>query len=295
VTLSVSAAGDSTPHRRAHRQRPGFVEKTLAGITTSIETAIFSEESARRSGFLQRRDPRVKVAAFVVLILAAGLSRDWLVLAALYAAVLAAAAVSAISMGSFLKRVWLGIPLFSGVVVLPSIFIVHGHPLFDIPLGFATLTPSRDGLFAAGIFVLRVAVSVSLAILLVLTTRWADVLKALQFYRMPNIFVLILAMTYRYIFLFLHTVSGMFLARKSRVVAKTTGREQRWWVVSSMGVLMSRSFRMSDDVYQAMLARGFSNRFRTLTEFQMRPTDWAFGLASLALGVASISAGWWLR
>jgi cobalt/nickel transport system permease protein len=295
VTLSAPAASETGAPPRARRQRPGFVEKTLAGITTSIETAIFSEESARRDGFLQRRDPRVKVAAFVALILAAGLSRDWLVLGVLYAVVLGAASVSAISLRSFLKRVWLGIPLFSGIVVLPSIFIVHGHPLFDVPLGFATLTASRDGLFAAGIFVLRVAVSVSLAILLVLTTRWADVLKALQFYRMPNIFVLILAMTYRYIFLFLHTVSGMFLARKSRVVAKTTGREQRWWVVSSMGVLMSRSFRMSDDVYQAMLARGFSNRFRTLTEFHMRPADWVFGLAAAILAGASISAGWWLR
>lgn len=287
----ATAAATSPPHRR---QRPSFVEKSLAGITQSIETAIFSEESARRPGFLQHRDPRVKVAAFVALILATGLSGNWLVLGSLYLAVLAGAAASSLSLVSFVRRVWLGIPLFSGIVVLPSVFFIGGHPLFDIPLGFATLTVSRDGLAAAGIFVLRVGVSVSLAILLVLTTRWADVLKSLQFSRVPNIFVLILAMTYRYIFLFLHTVTGMFLARKSRIVAKTSGREQRWWVVSSMGVLMSRSFRMSDDVYQAMLARGFSNRFRTLTEFAMRPADWAFGAASFALAALAISARWWL-
>lgn len=292
---AFAPAAPATPTIPQRRRRPGFLEKTLAGITQSIETALFSEESARRDAFLQRRDPRVKVAAFLFLILAAGLSRDWRVLAAIYAATLLVAAFSAVGMRSFLKRVWLGIPFFSGIVVLPSIFFVGGHPLFDVPLGFATLTASRDGLAAAGIFVLRVGVSVSLAILLVLTTRWADVLKALQFYRVPNIFVLILAMTYRYIFLFLHTVNGMFLARKSRLVGRTSGREERWWVVSSMGVLMSRSFRMSDDVYQAMLARGFANRFRSLADFQMRLADWAFGFSAAALAGGSIFVTWSLR
>ena len=81
---------------------------------------------------------------------------------------------------------------------------------------------------------------------------------------MPQVFVLILSMTYRYIFLFLHTVNGIFLARKSRMVAKTRGAEQRRWIGGTLGALMSRSFKMSNDVYAAMLARGFTGEMRTL-------------------------------
>jgi len=282
------------PAPRQKKRKPGFVEKTIAGIALSIETAVFSEENARRDGFLQRRDPRMKVAAFIVLIVAAGLSRDWLALAGLYAVVFAAAFASEIDIKLFLKRVWFGIPLFSGIVVLPSIFIVGGQALFHVPLGFYTLHVSRAGTEAAGIFVLRVGVSVSMAILLILTTKWADILKSLRFFRVPNIFVLILAMTYRYIFLFLHTINGMFLARKSRVVARTSGKEQRWWVVSSIGVLMSRSFRMSDEVYQAMLARGFDNQYRTLTYFEMRAADWATGAAAVALACLAVYVTWFV-
>ena len=69
------------------------------------------------------------------------------------------------------------------------------------------------------LFVTRVGVSVSLAVLLVMTTPWADLLKSLRALRVPQVFVLVLSMTYRYIFLFLHTTNGMLLARKSRVVA----------------------------------------------------------------------------
>jgi cobalt/nickel transport system permease protein len=279
---------------RRRKARPSFVEKTLAGITGNVEQAIFSEENARKDAFLQRRDPRVKIVAFAALIIAAGVSRDWRVLVALYGLTLAAAAASAIDMRSYLKRVWLGIPVFSGFVVLPSIFFVGGHVLFRVPMGPFELGVHRDGVFAAAIFVLRVGVSVSLAVLLVLTTKWADILKSLRVLRVPNVFVLVLAMTYRYIFLLLHTANGMFLARKSRVVARTSGKEQRWWTVASVGVLMSRSFRMSEDVYQAMLARGFNGELRTATDYRVRAQDVALLAGAIGVAVAAAYAGWWL-
>jgi cobalt/nickel transport system permease protein len=148
-----------------------------------------------------------------------------------------------------------------------------------------------DGLRAAAIFVLRVGASVSLAILLILTTRWADILKSLRVLRVPTVFVIVLSMTYRYVFLLLHTANGMFLARKSRMVARTSGKEERWWIVSAIGVLMHRSFRMSEDVYQAMLARGFQNEIRTLTDYRLRPADWLMLAISVAAAGIAIYAG----
>ncbi len=55
------------------------------------------------------------------------------------------------------------------------------------------------------------------------TTPWADILKSLRALRVPQVFVLVLSMTYRYIFLFLHTANGILLARKSRIVGRTSG------------------------------------------------------------------------
>ena len=289
--MAARPAGAPITTANRMRPKPGFVEKTLAGISGSIEQAVFSEENARKDGFLQRRDPRAKLLALIALIVATGLSRDWRVLIAFYVLALVAAAVSAIDMGLFMKRVWLGMGLFSAIVILPALFVVGHEPLLRIPLGFSHLTLHRDGLAAAAIFILRVCTSVSLAILLILTTKWADILKSLRVLHVPGVFVLVLAMTYRYIFLVLHTVNGMFLARKSRVVARTSGKEQRWWVVSSMSVLMSRSFRMSEDVYQAMLARGFHDEMLTMDDYQMHAADWMLLTCSFLTFAAAIYAG----
>jgi cobalt/nickel transport system permease protein len=269
---------------RARDGRIGWLEQTVGGITANIEHAVFTERHARSSGWLQRRDPRAKLIGFLTAILAASLTGSIVGLGILYAATLLAALASRVPFGFFVKRVWMGIPLFAGIVVVPAIFFVPGPRLFDLGIGPMHIAPSINGLEGAALFISRVGVSVSLAVLLVVTTPWADVLKSLRALKVPQVFVLVLSMTYRYLFLFLHTANGILLARKSRMVGRTTGSEQRRWITGTMGNLMSRAFKMSNDVYAAMLARGFSGEVKSFTRYRLSPSD----LVSLA-GVAAVS------
>jgi cobalt ECF transporter T component CbiQ len=279
------------PSARTRGGRIGWLEQTLGGITENIERAIFTEQHARSNGWLQRRDPRIKMIAALTAILAASLTTSLAGLALLYGGTLAAARASKVPFGFFVKRVWLGIPFFAGIVVLPAIFFVPGPRLFDLAIGPAHLAPSWNGLAGAAIFISRVGVSVSIAILLIVTTPWADVLKSLRALKVPQVFVLVLSMTYRYIFLFLHTANGILLARKSRVVGRTSGGEQRRWITGTMGNLMSRAFKMSNDVYAAMLARGFGGEVRSFTIYRVCPADVVALVGVAGIAVAAVFAG----
>ena len=60
----------------------------------------------------------VKLAIFgvvVALVLAASLTRSYVVLGALYLVTLASALASRVPANFFIRRVWLGIPLFAGL------------------------------------------------------------------------------------------------------------------------------------------------------------------------------------
>lgn len=273
------------PNPKKKRTKPSFVEKTLGDITRNIEQSVFAEENARRPSFLQTFDPRLKLVLFGALLVAAGLAHNIVTVLIFYAFTLLLAFMSKIPFDFFVRRVWLGIPFFAGIVIIPSLFLVPGKSLlsFPIPGSSAELTISEPALMGAILFVARVGTSVSTAVLLVLTTPWSDVLKALSVLHVPGAFVLILGMTYRYIFLFLHTLDNMLLARKSRTVGASSGREQRQYVVASMGGLLGKSFKMSNEVYQAMLSRGFNGRVRTLNDYGMQPRDWLFGALTLGL------------
>jgi cobalt ECF transporter T component CbiQ len=289
----MSAAAPTHEHRHAREGHVGWLEHTIAGVAGSIERAVFTEELARRPGWLQRLDPRAKLLMFLATVLAASLSNSLLALAGLYLVILLAARASQVPFDFFVRRVWLGIPLFAGLVIIPSIFLTPGPRLFDLALGPLHLAPSIPGLAGAAVFVARVGVSVSLAVLLVIVTPWADLLKSLQALRVPQIFILLLSMTYRYIFLFLHSANGMFEARKSRTVGRTSGNEQRSWISASLMTQMNRAFKMSNDVYAAMLARGFTGRVQTYSAYRMTTADWialggAVGVALVALLVGRL-------
>jgi cobalt/nickel transport system permease protein len=288
VTAASSRAGGRA------EGRIGWLEQTLAGISGSIEQAVFTERHARSAGWLQQVDPRAKLGMFLAAVLAASLTTSLVVLLVLYACLLAAARASRIPFDFFVRRVWAGIPLFAGIVVIPAIFLVPGPRLLDLAIGPLHVAPSVPGLAGAVLLVARVGVSVSVAVLLVMTTPWADLLKSLRAVHVPQVFVLVLSMTYRYIFLFLHTVNGIFLARKSRVVAHTSGGEQRRWISGTIGALMSRSFKMSNDVYAAMLARGFTGELRTYDEFVARGADWLALGGTVAVAVLIVVAGRYL-
>jgi len=271
--------------RSAHpASRSSFIERTLVDINHTLEQSVFAERTARQPGLLQRLDARLKILAALLVLLAVGLSRSLPVILGLYFLALVLAFLSRIPLAFFIKRVWLLIPFFTGVVALPALFITPGPVLAHLPLG---LVLTQTGLRTALFLLLRVGTSVSVAVLLVLTTPWNSVLKSLGVLRVPAVIILILGMTYRYIHLLLHLTNDMFLSRKSRLLRRMSGPEERKLIAATSGTLLNKSLQVSSEVYLAMQSRGFRNYPRTLDSFKMRRIDWLAGmLVVLTAGVA---------
>jgi cobalt/nickel transport system permease protein len=264
------------------------VEKTIRGIAKVLRDSIYAERIAERDGLLQKIDPRVKVVGLLLLLIATALVSSPVTLTLLYLLLLPVAAASAITVPFFMKRVWLFIPLFAGIIVLPSIFNIvrPGDPLFviwefdhEVRLGpwllGSSLAITKQGLVGAVLLIMRVAVSVSLAVLVALTTRWAELLRALRFFHVPAVFVLILSMTYRYIYLLLGLASDMYVARASRLAGRSTPQEDRRFAAASIGSLLGKSHALSGDVYTAMVSRGYTGEPRISRHLTLRPIDLA--------------------
>ncbi len=271
--------------------RRGFIERSIADITATLEEAIFSEELAGKDGLLQNLDPRVKVITFLALLLAVSLSKGLLIIMALYFLTLLLAWRSRIPLGFFIKRVWLFMPFFTGLVALPALLNVFtpGDPIVTLwQTERFHLAVTVQGLRAATFLVLRVGVSISLALLSVLTTPWATLLKALRILHIPQAFILILGMAYRYAFLLLHTANSMFLARRSRTVGRMSGGENRRWIAASTSTLLAKSYHLSQGVYLAMLSRGFQGEAQVLGTFRLKPSDWLWGATLLVVALLAV-------
>jgi cobalt ECF transporter T component CbiQ len=261
-----------------------FLERTLAGFLSAMEHALDAEELARTNGLMQRLDPRVKVIGILILIIAAATSHQLWVIGAVFAVACILAAFSRVSPLRLARRVWLPVLLFTGIIALPAPFVIPGREVWRLPgLGWPL---TAQGLMSAGYLISRVETAATLSVLLILSTPWVHVLKALRVLRVPVVIVVILGMAYRYIFLLLESARDMLESRRSRLVGALPGSERRRLAAASVGVLMSKTMQLSADVYSAMLARGFRGEVYLLDDFHTAALDWIMLMvfATLAAG-----------
>jgi cobalt ECF transporter T component CbiQ len=255
------------------RRKGSFVAKTIAGAGGILQAALFSEDVARTRGLLQRLDARAKALALIGLLVAVGLVHHVTVLLAAYAGTLVLARASALPLGFFVKRVWLFIPIFTGVIVLPATLniVTEGDVVVSLPFGLGL---TRQGLMAAAIITMRVATSISLVLLVTLTTPWPRLLAALRALGVPRLFVLVIGMAYRYLFVLLAAVQDMYVARKARSIApERDTRGGRAFVGATAGALFGKAHFLADEVHQAMTSRGYRGDARTLDRFRVTAID----------------------
>ncbi len=266
----------------------GFLERSVQSLSEAIERDLLLEEFASRQGYLQSLDPRVKVVGAVALILAVGLARHLPVLVLTYAVTAAIGVFAGLPARTLVKRVWVALPFFTAVVAVPAIFsfVTPGQPL--VSLGPVAIT--APGVRTALTLVFRVAASVTAVLLLVLTTRWPVLLRALRSLRVPLVITLVLSMTYRYIFLLARVANSMFLARRSRTIGRTDGRGNRRFLGATTGLLVGKSYHLSNEVYLAMLSRGYRGEPTTLESFRLRRRDVVALVGAILVAAALVAA-----
>ncbi|MDP9112802.1 MAG: cobalt transporter CbiM [Acidobacteriota bacterium] len=256
------------------RQKKSFIERTLQSLLRAAQYAAEAECSAESRGMLQRVDPRVKLVGLLVLAVVVAASHRLTAIAAIFSLALALALLSGIGLGRLAVWVWLPVSLFTGVIALPAIALVP------------------QGLRSAEYLVLRAETAATLSALLVLTTPWPLVLKALRILKCPIVVVAILGMAYRYIFEILRAALDLFEARRSRTVGELGPIQSRRVAAAAAGVLLSKSFQLSSDVHLAMQSRGFRGEVHVLPDFRARVADWCWLGGFVALGGGLL---WWGR
>lgn len=277
--------------------RINFLDKTLLAAAQIADQSIFAETYAGKKGLLQALDVRVRLLTFLGILVLISFLHTLAALWVLYLFSVILAYFSRVPVSFFLKRVWLFVPLFSAAIVLPALLniVTPGDPLlvlvhlkqsyswgpYTIP---AEIAITRQGLHAALMLVSRVATSVSFAVLLTMTARWSAIFASLRSLFLPRIFVMTFSMTERYLFVFLRLIQDMYLARKSRTIKPLPEKVERSWIASRIGVTFKKSIDMSEDVYRAMLSRGFRGEFRKSSEEKVSSFDIIWSVTIIGCG-----------
>ena len=267
----------------------GVVGRSVESITGALRAVFTAEQIAGGDGFLQRRDPRVTLVAIAGLAVAVMVARTITVTLLFAAVTLGLARLSAVPFRRLLARAAV-VPLVSSLIVLPQAVLLPGEAV----VAAFGLTVTDAGIAYVVFFTLRVGVGVALLSLLVLTTPFSAVIAALRELRVPVALVWVIAVTYRYLFLFFDELQRLVLARNSRTKGESTLRGG--WRDSRRlaGTFLLRTLDRGERVGRGMRARGGARPPSPYSHQQPLDTgDYALlvGAAAAVLGVGVIRWG----
>jgi cobalt/nickel transport system permease protein len=270
----------ATEKGRRRTLRHGFFERSIGQFVDGLALANHSESVSAASGLLQQLSPRAKLFSVLLLVCGAVGAHSLLPIAAVLALSICVALASQIHLSFLIRFVWLGVFGLGGLIAIPALFLTPGSSIYRLP--FLGWPVTDHGLHVTALLLLRTETTATLLVLLILSTPWMELLRSLRALRVPKVLVALVGMTDRYVFLLLELSLEMFESRRSRIVAPLRGAQRRRLVAATAGVLLGKSAAMSEEVFNAMQARGYRGEVYLLDAQPARSYDWAAFSLSLA-------------
>jgi energy-coupling factor transporter transmembrane protein EcfT len=277
--------------------RISFLDKGINDLSRLIKTTYIQWETADKNGFFQSLDARVKVLFLLFFVIIVSVKQALLPEVIIAGFVCILAAISRLNLIAFYKRVFFFGFIFGFLVALPSALniVTHGEvilPVIHLSQSYhflmyhipETVGFTRQGLEGVVMLTLRVMNSLALSVLVIYTTPFAQIIKALKSLKAPDLFLMILTLSYKYIFIFAQTVEHIHLARKAKTIQANAG-EERNWVAGRIAYLFRKTSIRCEEVFDGMTARGFSGDVVLYFHRKMTGKDMIAALILLVVGV----------
>ena len=217
----------------------------------------FLDKYSDRDSFLHRRDARVKIVAVGAVLVGLNVLRTppWYIPAAAAALLAAGVAVSRLPLFYVFRRAALVLP-FALVIGIFLPFTTEGETLLTFDVAGYNVEVSHAGARLYATLVAKAYLSLAFAALLLATTPFGMLIKALAWFRVPAFFLALLSFTYRYVFVFVDEVGRFRRAWGVRYFGRRP-LAQFLALGPAVGALFIRGYERAERVWAAMLSRGY--------------------------------------
>jgi cobalt/nickel transport system permease protein len=271
-----------------------FIDKTIKNAAAFVSATFLQWQTAKRNGLLQSLDSRVKVIFLLLYIITISVTVSIAVQCIIAILILLLCIVSKLDIIHLYKRILAAGFIFGFLIFIPAslnvftsgenVFTIvrfsHSHSwwIYKIPQEIAV---TREGIITVLRLTLKVINSVSVVLIVVSTTTFERIVKSLSFFKIPDIFLLTLTLTYKFIFILSNTVVETYQAIKMRWWNHASVKEAEVIVAGRIGYLFRKSWERYELVYMSMISRGFTGKVNFCYFDKLKLADYLFSIGSL--------------
>jgi energy-coupling factor transporter transmembrane protein EcfT len=292
-------------HSLANRKRPklSFLNKTLLNSASAIKSVYIQAENATKASFIHRINPYVKLFSLIYLEIVISLIHKPVAQILITTLIFLLYLISGLQVIQIFRKIFFVAFVFGFLVVLPAginvispgeiilnlfTFIKPSHFwIYNIPqrVGFTS-----EGILVISMVFLRVFNSVSFAMLIVFTTSFPAFIKSFKIVGVPDTFLMIISLAYKYIFILSRTIEESFFALKSRLISNINNGRIRKLVSGLIFHVFKKSMTIYENTYYAMVSRGYSGKviLHSQKPFTFRDFLTLFILLVLGIGITLV-------
>jgi cobalt/nickel transport system permease protein len=289
---------DSRDVPTAQKAKLSFLNRTVMNAAATIKSIYLQAENATGERIIHRIHPNIKFVSLVYLEIVISLVRQpgAQLVATFFFFILFL--LAGIKIWEVYRKIFFLAFFFGFMVVLPASLnlITPGKIIFTLftfhsPSQFWIYhIPQQIGFTAEGFQVvllvfLRVLNSVSIALLVVYTTSFPAFVKSFKIAFVPDTFLMIISLAYKYIFLLSRTIEETFFALRSRMISHIRNSAIRRLLGGMIFSIFRKSMKTYEDTWHAMVSRGY--RGKVILHSQKKPgfRDYVALLIIVILGI----------
>jgi cobalt/nickel transport system permease protein len=283
------------------RIKLSFLDKTILNSANAVKSIYLQAENAAKEGFIQELNPHVKLISLIYLAIVISIVSNPMaqVLTAIF--IFSIYLLTRLSIFQIYRKIFFIALMFGFLIVLPASLnvITPGKIIFKL-ISFNEPTrfwiyyiPENIGFTENGIHVvllvfLRVLNSVSFALLIVFTTPFPSFIKSFKMIGVPDTFLMIISLAYKFIFILSRTIEETYFALKSRLSGNIKSKSIRMLISGRVFFIFKRSMIIYENTYYAMVSRGYRGKIKLHSKHHFTIIDFIVLVVIVAAGIVVI-------
>jgi len=282
-----------------------FLDKTIKAAANSIKTIYIHSESTARNKIIFKINPLIKFFSFIYLIVSISLCH-YISLQIIFSIIICILyLISDISLRHVYKKILFLTGVFGFLIFMPALFniITPGQiilPLFHLKKELfwfvykipQTIGITKEGVEIVSLLCLRVFNSIFLAMLYVYGSSFSQIVKGMKVFFVPNTFLMVFFLAYKFIFILSKTIEDLYLALKSRLIGNIKNKNIRYMVSGRLLYVFKKAKNQYEQTHAAMISRGYTGNIKFNKTKQIKIYDLFCLIMSIILGFSILLIQW---
>jgi cobalt/nickel transport system permease protein len=283
------------------RAKHSFLDKTLMNSASAVKSIYLQVENATKENYIQKINPHIKIIALIYIAVVISVVSDPVRQIFITAFIFLLYILARLNIFVVYRKIFIIAFLFGFIVVLPASLniitpgkiilniVTFTEPshfwIYNIPqnIGF-----TENGFQVVLLVFLRVLNSVSFALLIVFTTPFPSFIKSFKIIGVPDTFLMIISLAYKYIFILSRTIEETYFALKSRLSGNIKNSSLRKLISGRIFYIFRRSMIIYEYTYFAMVSRGYTGKVKLHSKHPFTFMDIVILVIVVALGIVVI-------